>query len=116
VARRVEEWLATHFRDANVVAGAVAASGIPERTLKRRFKTATGNSLIAYAQNLRIEEAKRLLEGDTASADEIATNVGYENPAFFRRLFKRYTGLTPGAYRRMFQQILWPSETDDAIR
>ncbi len=116
VARRVEEWLATHFRDANVVAGAVAASGIPERTLKRRFKTATGNSLIAYAQNLRIEEAKRLLERDTVSADEIATIVGYENPAFFRRLFKRYTGLTPGAYRRMFQPILWPSERDDAIR
>ncbi len=116
VARMAEEWLAKHFRDTNVVAGAVAASGIPERTLKRRFKTATGNTLMAYAQNLRIEEAKRLLEKDSISADEIATNVGYENPAFFRRLFKRYTGLTPGAYRRMFQPISWASETDDAIR
>lgn len=71
---------------------------------------------MAYAQNLRIEEAKRLLEKDSISADEIATNVGYENPAFFRRLFKRYTGLPPGAYRRMFQPIFWASETDGAIR
>ena len=35
--------------------------------------------------------------------DNGAAIVGYENPAFFRRLFKRCTGLTPGAYRRMFK-------------
>lgn len=56
-------------------------------------------------QNLRIEEAKRLLEGDGTAADDIAALVGYENPAFLRRLFKRVTGLTPGAYRRMFQPL-----------
>ena len=38
-----------------------------------------------------------------ASADEISWKVGYEDPAFFRRLFKRVTGLTPGAYRKRFQ-------------
>ena len=56
-------------------------------------------------QNLRVEEAKRLLEGERAATDDIAAAVGYENPAFFRRLFKRATGLTPGAYRRMFQPL-----------
>jgi YesN/AraC family two-component response regulator len=34
--------------------------------------------------------------------DEIGWNVGYEDPAFFRRLFKRITGVTAGAYRRKF--------------
>ena len=38
-----------------------------------------------------------------ASADEISWQVGYEEPAFFRRLFKRVTGLAPGAYRRRFK-------------
>ena len=33
-------------------------------------------------------------------------DVGYENIAFFRRLFKRNTGLSPGEYRRMFQPFL----------
>jgi AraC-like DNA-binding protein len=61
--------------------------------------------LITYVQNLRIEEAKRLLEGGDSSADDIAALVGYENPAFFRLLFKRATGLTPGGYRRMFQPL-----------
>ena len=41
-----------------------------------------------------------------ADEDPMAFNtlVGNENPVFFRRLFKRCTGLTPGAYRRMFQR------------
>lgn len=105
VVRRAEEWLAQILREPHAVAAVVEACGIPERSLKRRFKTATGTSLMAHVQNLRIEEAKRLLETETLSADEIATMVGYENPTFFRRLFKRATGLTPGAYRRMFKPL-----------
>lgn len=37
--------------------------------------------------------------------DEIGWDVGYEDPAFFRRLFKRFSDMTPGAYRRKFQGI-----------
>jgi transcriptional regulator GlxA family with amidase domain len=103
VVRRVEDWLGQHFREPHAVAAAVTASGIPERSLKRRFKAATGSSLIGYVQNLRIEEAKRLLESGDGSFEDAAAEVGYENPAFFRRLFKRCTGLTPGEYRRMFR-------------
>lgn len=103
VVRRAEAWLAEHHREADAVAGVVAAVGIPERTLKRRFKAATGSTLIAYVQNLRIEAAKRLLETTAEPFEEVSVEVGYENPSFFRRLFKRHTGLTPGAYRRMFR-------------
>ena len=75
---------------------------IPERTLKRRFKQATGTTLIDYLQDCRVEEAKRLLEGGAMPVDEISFEVGYEDPSFFRRLFKRRTGLAPSHYRRMF--------------
>jgi Transcriptional regulator containing an amidase domain and an AraC-type DNA-binding HTH domain len=115
LVRRVEDWLAQHFRAPHAVAAAVVASGVPERSLKRRFKTATGTSLIEYAQNLRIEAAKRLLEIDDTAADEIAACVGYDNAAFFRRLFRRCTGLTPGAYRRMFQPMLDPKVEPSAV-
>lgn len=105
VVRHAEEWLARNFRTEHAVAEVVADCGIPERSLKRRFKAATGSTLIAYTQNLRIEEAKRQLESSSLPADEIAALVGYDNSAFFRRLFKRCTGLTPGAYRRMFRSV-----------
>jgi transcriptional regulator GlxA family with amidase domain len=104
--RRAEKWLEEHFLDEDVVMTAVAASGIPERSLKRRFKAATGSTLVVYAQNLRIEEAKRLLETTDKLADDVGVAVGYENLAFFRRLFRRLTGLSPAQYRRMFKPIV----------
>ncbi len=100
--RHCERWLEEHYREPSAISGAVAISGIPERSLKRRFKTATGTTLITYVQNLRVEEAKRRLETGSQAFERISTEVGYDNLAFFRRLFKRCTGLTPGQYRRMF--------------
>jgi transcriptional regulator GlxA family with amidase domain len=81
----------------------VRRTGLTERTFKRRFASATGSSPIAYVQRLRVEDAKRRLERTEASVDEISWQVGYEDPAFFRRLFKRIAGLTPGTYRRRFR-------------
>ena len=105
VVRQAEDWLRAHYRESQAVASVVAKCGIPERSLKRRFAAATGSTVIGYVQNLRIEEAKRLLESSDTSLDEIAAAVGYENPAFFRKLFKRATSLTAGNYRRMFRPI-----------
>lgn len=105
VVRGCEDWLAVNYREAGCVARVVERSGVPERSLKRRFRAATGKTLIEYVQNLRVEEAKQLLETGKAPVDEICTRVGYEEAAFFRRLFKRLTGLTPGQYRKMFKPI-----------
>lgn len=100
-----EEYLKDHLRDARAVMDAVSHVGIPERTLKRRFKAATGSSLIEYLQRLRIEEAKRVLEWESTPVEEVSLQVGYEDASFFRRLFKRLVGLTPSEYRRMFQPV-----------
>ena len=53
--------VADDFRDHNPIAQAVRELKVAERTLKRRFKRATGSTLIDYVQNLRVEDAKRLL-------------------------------------------------------
>ena len=99
---KAQSWLASHFSVANPIEQAARISGIPERSFKRRFKSATGHAPIDYVQRLRVEDAKRRLERTRAPVDEISWNVGYEDPAFFRRLFKRITGITAGAYRRKF--------------
>ncbi len=102
--RDCETWLTQHYRETNAIARVVGHSRMPERTLKRRFKAATGLSFIEYLQNLRIEEAKHLLESSKRSADEISAEVGYQDPSFFRRVFRQRTGMTPIQYRRMFQR------------
>lgn len=101
--RGAQEWLAKKFAVANPIAEVTRRSGLAERTFKRRFTAATGMSPIAYVQRLRIEEAKRKLERTESSIDEISWAVGYEEPAFFRRLFKRVTGVAPAVYRRRFR-------------
>ena len=73
--------------------------------MKRRFKLATGLAIIDYVQNLRVEAAKHLLETTDQAVDEICFAVGYEDPSFFRRLFRRRTGVAPARYRRIFQPI-----------
>jgi transcriptional regulator GlxA family with amidase domain len=98
-----QAWLAKHFSVAAPVEEMVRRSGLAERTFKRRFTEAAGFAPLEYVQRLRIEDAKRRLERTDAAADEISWQVGYEDAAFFRRLFKRTTGMTPGAYRRRFQ-------------
>jgi transcriptional regulator GlxA family with amidase domain len=105
VVRSCEHWLSEHFREPGAVAGVVDHARIPERTLKRRFKLATGVAIIDYVQNLRLEEAKRLLESSDEPVEEIGFAIGYEDPSFFRRLFKRRTGVSPARYRRVFQPI-----------
>ena len=109
VVHTCEKWLAEHFTEHGAIPRVVELANIPERTLKRRFKVATGSSLIERIQDLRVEEAKRLLEVSTLPVDEISFDVGYEDASFFRRLFKRRTGLTPSQYRRMFKPIFTAS-------
>ncbi|HZM34194.1 MAG TPA: helix-turn-helix domain-containing protein [Burkholderiales bacterium] len=98
-----QQWLKSNLSVADPVAEMVKRAGLAERTFKRRFQAATGYAPLAYVQQLRVEDAKRRLERTRAPIDEIGWRVGYEDPAFFRRLFKRVTGVTPGHYRRHFQ-------------
>lgn len=100
VVRRAQRWLADHHTDRDVITQVVQRSGLPERTFKRRFKQATGHSLLDYVQRLRIERAKAHLERGDLPIGEVGWAVGYEDPAFFRRLFKRIAGIPPGRYRR----------------
>ena len=97
-----QRWLQGHFPVANPVEEVIRRSRLAERTFTRRFVAATGLTPIQYVQRLRVEDAKRRLERTDDPVDEIAWRVGYEDPAFFRRLFRRTVGMAPGAYRRRF--------------
>jgi transcriptional regulator GlxA family with amidase domain len=98
-------WIADNYATAKPVERMVERSGLNARTFSRRFRAATGFAPIDYVQALRIEEAKQMLETDTMSNDDVGAAVGYEDPASFRRVFKRGVGQSPAAYRKKFQRI-----------
>lgn len=98
-----QQWLSRNFSVAHPVEEMIKRSKLAERTFKRRYLAATGLTPLAYVQRLRVEDAKRRLERTDAPVDEISWRVGYEDAAFFRRVFRRTTGMAPGAYRKRFR-------------
>lgn len=100
-----QEYIAMNYREPNPVQRMVERSGLNVRTFARRFRAATGRSAIEYVVAVRIEEAKQMLEASDADVEEISWSVGYEDPAAFRRVFRREVGTSPTEHRRRFTRL-----------
>ncbi|PEE73423.1 hypothetical protein COM81_28730 [Priestia megaterium] len=70
--------------------------------LSRIYKKGTGFSFVEYLNQVRINEAQKLLKTTSLSVTSIAEKVGYENPTHFGRVFKKVTGISPLKYRKTF--------------
>ena len=75
-----------------------------KRNFIRRFKAATHNTPIEYLQRVRVEAAKKVLENEDCSLDEVMDRAGYEDIKTFRMVFKRLTGLSPRDYRKRYSR------------
>ena len=75
-------------------------SGLSEPHFFRRFRQVTGSSPIDWLRRERINHARRRLLQSNDPIKQVAEQVGYKDPFFFSRDFKRYTGLAPSEYRR----------------
>jgi len=84
--------------------------GMSRRTFERRFRSTTGDSPLKYLQRVRVEAAKRILENENKSFDEVTYAVGYEDPGFFRKIFTQISGISPKDYR-----IKWGNPVDFSI-
>ncbi len=69
----------------------------------RNFKQMTMKSPMQYILAIRINNAVSLLETTDYNVTEISTIVGYENPLYFSRIFKKQKGVSPSEYRKMLQ-------------
>jgi iron complex transport system substrate-binding protein len=68
------------------------------------FKDKTGLSPIAYVTKIRIDKAAELLKETDALIYTISSEVGYQDPHYFSRIFKKVKGFTPGAYRDKYKK------------
>jgi transcriptional regulator GlxA family with amidase domain len=97
-----QTYLVAHLKEQVDLDALATKSGMSPRTFTRRFKTATGDSPLTYLHRLRIDRARHMLESAHRSVEEIGREIGYEDVAFFRHLFRRHTGATPREYRARF--------------
>lgn len=65
---------------------------------RKKFKEIYGIAPLDYVNCLRVEKAKDLLRSELYTQSEIATLCGFENVCYFNKVFKKYTGTTPGKY------------------
>ncbi|MCG7903759.1 hypothetical protein A3194_08455 [Candidatus Thiodiazotropha endoloripes] len=103
VVTRAHELMQKNLSDPQQVPELAAYLNVSDRTLIRRFKSATGQGPNACLQSLRIDRAKWLLESTGKSHESVANSVGYTDISSFRRLFKRSIGMTMGEYRKRFR-------------
>jgi AraC family transcriptional regulator len=95
------EYIETHLGNDISVTNLSILSGLSAKTLTRTFRHETGYTPYKYLTIRRMERAKELLRL-TISITEIATTVGYENPAKFSSAFSKLVGCTPSAWRKKY--------------
>ncbi|MFK7693280.1 helix-turn-helix domain-containing protein [Paenibacillus sp. HJGM_3] len=72
--------------------------------VSRYFKERTGRTLTDHLHEIRIGQAKRMLESNDISVKDIVQSIGYYDASSFIRKFKKEVGLTPGEYRKLLEQ------------
>lgn len=73
--------------------------------INRIFKEATGYTLMEYIKYYRVCVAKKLLRETQASIAQICISIGYDHPAYFSKIFKMRTGMSPSEYRNSQENI-----------
>lgn len=74
--------------------------GMSDSAFSHMFKRHFGVTFISYVNQLKIQRAKALLNESSLSLDALAEQLGYSSASNFVRMFKKYEGITPGAYRQ----------------
>ena len=77
---------------------------VGRRNFDRRFIKATGNTPVEYVQRVKIESAKKAMEGSRKTINEIMYEVGYSDVKAFREVFRKITGMSPLAYRARYNK------------
>lgn len=102
--RKAQEYIEANYHDKITVDQLADDQAIGRRSFERRFKKATGNTVVEYMQRVKIEAAKRRLESSRKNVAEVMYEVGYTDTKAFRDVFKKITGLTPVEYRNKYNK------------
>ena len=88
--------------DKTTVAELAESYGMSEGHFIRQFKSYTGQTPLEYRAFKKIETAKSLLAGTDLSITDISASLGFDDPLYFSRVFKRQTGVSPREYRNKY--------------
>lgn len=107
--KKAQAFIENNFQNKIAVDQLAQMLALSRRSLERRFKQATSNTIIEYIQRVKIEAAKKDFESSRKNINEVMYDVGYTDTKGFRTVFKKVTGVSPGEYRKKYNKMILPS-------
>lgn len=102
--KQAQEFIEQNFQEKITVEQLSSMCAVGRRSLERRFKKATSNTVSEYIQRVKVEVAKKGFESSRKNINEIMWEVGYSDTKAFRTIFKKTTGLSPLEYRNKYNK------------
>lgn len=102
--KQAQEYIEQNYAQRITVDQLAAVLATGKRTLERRFKEATGNTITEYMQRVKVEAAKKSFEVSRDNITEVMYAVGYTDPKAFRTTFRKITGVSPVVYRNKYHR------------
>jgi two-component system, response regulator YesN len=100
VIHKAMDYIQSHFHDTQLSLQSIANRvNVSPSYFSHMFSQETGQTLVEYITNIRMEHAKRLLKSTNEKTYEIAQKVGYNDSHYFCNLFKKLTGMTTRQFK-----------------
>ncbi|MBO5418660.1 MAG: response regulator [Bacteroidales bacterium] len=101
LVKKIMEWLEANFSDPDVTVDQLATYvGMGRTSMYNKIKGLTGKSPVEIIQEFRMERATHYLKSGQFSISETSYKVGFSDPGYFTRSFKKHFGITPAEYVR----------------
>lgn len=97
--KMVKQYISDNLKENINLKDTAAKFNLSPYYFSRTFKKVFGCNFSEYLNLVRIDEAKKLLKDNSLSVKEICYMVGYSDPNYFSKVFKKYEGVTPTEYR-----------------
>ena len=100
--RIAKQYMQTHYMEGISLEEIAGIAGFSPGYFSSLMKKEMGIGFSEYLTQLRMEKAKELLKGTNKNIKDICRQVGYSDLKHFTALFKKYTGIKPGEYRKLY--------------
>jgi len=98
------EYLGKNFHEAITLQQVADKAGLSTFRISHLVKEQTGKTVLQHVHQLRVQEAQRLLEQSPMSCTDIAYECGFGDQSYFIKQFRKWMGITPARYRRLYQK------------
>lgn len=101
IVSKIKDFIRNNYRRAVTLEEIAGAVFLSPYYISRVFKEDQQITIMDYVTKVRLEEAKKLLRNPMYNIDDIAEKIGYHDPSYFSKVFRRKEGMSPSQFRHM---------------